>query len=59
MSKAKLTLVRSLSGRPARQRKTVEALGFKKMHQSIEKELTPQVEGMIHAVGHLLKVEKH
>ena len=57
MSKAKLTLVRSLSGRQAKQRRTVEALGLKKMHQSVEKDLTPQVSGMIHSVKHLLKVE--
>jgi large subunit ribosomal protein L30 len=57
MSKVKVTLVRSISGRPERQKRTVAALGFKKMHQSIEKDLTPQVSGMIAAVSHLVKVE--
>jgi large subunit ribosomal protein L30 len=57
MSKVKITLVRSISGRPSRQKKTVAALGFKKMHQTLEKENTPQVAGMIDAVAHLLKVE--
>ena len=57
MSKVKVTLVRSLSGRPEIQRKTVEALGLKKTNQSLEKELNPSVSGMIDTVRHLLKVE--
>ncbi len=57
MNKAKITLVRSLSGRPEIQRKTVEALGFRKLNHSLEKELNPQVMGMIKSVQHLLKVE--
>ncbi len=57
MSKVKITLVRSLSGRPEIQRKTVKALGFRKTNHSLEKELTPAVSGMISAVKHLLKVE--
>ena len=58
MSKVKITLYKSLSGRPAIQRRTVEALGLSKTNQVIEKELTPQIEGMIKAVGHLVKVVK-
>jgi large subunit ribosomal protein L30 len=57
MSKVKITQVKSISGQTARQRKTIEALGLKKMHQSIEKELSPQVKGMIDKVQHLIKVE--
>ncbi|HWY39134.1 MAG TPA: 50S ribosomal protein L30 [Bacteroidia bacterium] len=57
MAKVKITQVKSAIKRTQRQHKTLEALGIKKMHNSIEKELTPQVAGMIKAVGHLLKVE--
>ena len=57
MSKVKITLVRSLSGRPEIQRKTVKALGFSKTNHSLEKELNPAVSGMIDTVRHLLKVE--
>ena len=57
MTKVKITQVRSLSGHTQRQRRTVAALGLTKMHQTIEKELTPQVQGMINAVNHLIKVE--
>ena len=57
MTKVKITQVKSISGQTARQRKTVEALGLKRMHHTVEKELTPQVKGMIDKVQHLLKVE--
>ncbi len=58
MKKIKITLVKSMIKHNQRQRRTVEALGLSKLHKSIEKEATPQVEGMIHAVQHLLKIEK-
>ena len=57
MTKVKITQVKSLSGQTSRQRKTVEALGLKRMHHTVEKELTPQVKGMIEKVNHLIKVE--
>lgn len=43
---------------PERQKKTLAALGLKKMHQSIEHEATPQIQGMVNAVKHLVKVEE-
>ncbi|HPK10301.1 MAG TPA: 50S ribosomal protein L30, partial [Saprospiraceae bacterium] len=33
-------------------------LGIKKMNHSVEKELTPQIQGMINKVSHLLKIEE-
>jgi large subunit ribosomal protein L30 len=57
MSKVKITQVKSTIDRPKKQKNTVIALGIKKLNHSVEKELTPQVEGMIKAVQHLLKVE--
>lgn len=57
MAKVKITLVKSVAKRTERQRLTVEALGFKKTNTSLEKEVTPQMQGMINAVAHLLKVE--
>ncbi len=58
MSKVKITLYKSLSGRPDIQRRTVQALGLSKTNQTIEKELNPQIAGMIKAVGHLVRIEK-
>jgi large subunit ribosomal protein L30 len=57
MSKIKVTSVRSTTDRPKRQKATMIALGLRKMHQSVEKEATPQVLGMVKAVQHLVKVE--
>lgn len=57
MAKVKITQIKSVSGQSDRQRRTIQALGLRRMHHSVEKELTPQVKGMIEAVQHLLKVE--
>ncbi len=56
--KAKITQVRSKIGRPERQKRTLEALGLNKINQVKEVVLTPQVEGMINKVKHLLLVEE-
>jgi len=58
MAKIRVTQVRSKIGRPERQKRTLAALGLKKMHQSIEHEATPQILGMVNAVKHLVKVEE-
>lgn len=58
MSKIRVTQIRSRIGRPERQKRTLAALGLKKMHQSIEHEATPQILGMVNAVKHLVKVEE-
>lgn len=57
MSKVKLTQVRSTIKRPEVQKRTIKALGLGKINKSIEVELNPAIQGMIDAVGHLLKVE--
>jgi len=58
MSKIRVTQVRSKIGRPERQKKTLIALGLKKMNQTIEHEATPQILGMVNAIKHLVKVEE-
>jgi len=58
MAKVKITQVKSTIDRSKKQKATMEALGLRKMHQSIEKDLSPAVEGMIHKVKHLLKIEE-
>ena len=58
MTKVKITQVKSGIKRTARQKQTLVALGIKKMHQEVEKEATPAVQGMIDKVAHLLKIEK-
>ena len=58
MAKVKITQVRSKIRRPKNQKLTLEALGIKKMNQTVELEATPQILGMINTIGHLVKVEK-
>jgi large subunit ribosomal protein L30 len=58
VAKLKITLVRSVIGRPETQRKTVRALGLKKTNHFVIQEDTPQVRGAIGKVSHLLKVEE-
>ncbi len=57
MAKVKITLVKGLSKIVPNQKATIQALGFKKSYQQIEKEVNPAVNGMIKKVQHLLKVE--
>ena len=49
--------VRSVSGRQADQRGTVQALGLTRLHQTVEHDDTPQIRGMIFKVRHLVEVE--
>lgn len=58
MAQVKITLTRSLIGRPEDQRATVKALGLKKTNSSVELEATPQIKGMLHKVRHLVTVEE-
>jgi len=56
--KIKVTLVRSPIGRKPDQRKTVVALGLKKMHSSVTHEASPSILGMVNKISHLVKVEE-
>ncbi|TNF47628.1 MAG: 50S ribosomal protein L30 [Bacteroidetes bacterium] len=56
MATIKIKQVRSAIKRPAVQKATIQALGFRKLNQVIEKEVTPQIMGMIKKVQHLIEV---
>jgi large subunit ribosomal protein L30 len=58
MGKIKITQISSKIGSSERQKRTLEALGLKRISNSVEVEATPQVLGMVSKVSHLLKVEK-
>jgi len=58
MGKIKVTQVKSAIKRTSRQKRTLEALGLRKLHQTIEVEATPQILGMVHKVSHLVEVEE-
>jgi large subunit ribosomal protein L30 len=58
MAKIRITQVKSKNGKPERQKRTIEALGIRKLNHSVEHEATPQILGMVVKVRHLVKVEK-
>jgi len=58
MKKFRIKQVRSGIGRPKDQKRTLQALGLRRMHHSIEVEATPQILGMINKVKHLLLIEE-
>ena len=58
MAQVKVTLSRSLIGRPEDQRATVKALGLTKTNSQVVKEATPQTKGMLQKVRHLVTVEE-
>jgi large subunit ribosomal protein L30 len=53
----KVTLVRSVIGRPPDQRSTVASLGLRRMHQTVEIADTPSNRGMLVKVRHLVVVD--
>jgi large subunit ribosomal protein L30 len=53
-----ITLVRSPIGYSKRQRRTVQALGLRRLNQTVEHADTPVVRGMIAKVNHLVAVEE-
>jgi large subunit ribosomal protein L30 len=57
MAKIRITQVRSKNGKPERQKRTLEALGIRKLNHSVEHEATPQILGMVTKIRHLVKVE--
>ena len=57
MSKLRVKWVKSGIGYPADQKRTIKALGFRRLNQSVEHDDTPSIRGMLHKVRHLVKVE--
>jgi len=55
--KLKVTLKRSVIGRPQRQKRIVEALGLRRMHHAVIQNDTPQIRGMINKIIHLIEIE--
>jgi large subunit ribosomal protein L30 len=58
MKKLRIKQVRSTIGRKQDQRKTLRALGISRMGQVVEHNATPQIEGMVFKICHLLRVEE-
>ena len=57
MARLSITLVRSVIGNKADQRRTVESLGLRRLPQTVVHADTPSVRGMVNKVRHLVAVE--
>jgi large subunit ribosomal protein L30 len=57
-NKLKITWVRSEIGTKQAHRRTIRALGLRRLHQSVVKEDTPPIRGMVHTVDFMVRVEE-
>ena len=58
MAQLKVTQVRSTIGGKRNQKASLQTLGLRKIRQSVVREDTPQVRGLIQVVRHLVEVEE-
>lgn len=58
MKKIRVIQVKSKIRRPQNQKRTLEALGLRKINQVVEHEATPTIIGMVNKVKHLISVEE-
>ena len=58
MSRLRITWTKSGIGYSRDQRRTLRALGFRRLNQTIEHEDTPSIRGMVFKVRHLVRVEE-
>ncbi len=58
MAQVKITQTKSVIDRPENQKRIIKALGLRKLNHSVVHESTPQIEGMIRKVNHLITTEK-
>jgi large subunit ribosomal protein L30 len=56
--KLKITLVKSMIGRPEKHRQVLRGLGLKKVNRSVLRDNTPAIRGMVNAVSHLVSAEE-
>ena len=58
MGNIKITQIKSAIDRSKRQKATIQALGIKRLHNPVVKEVNPQILGMVAKVRHLITVEE-
>jgi large subunit ribosomal protein L30 len=58
MAKVKITQTRSMIKRPDTQQRTIQSLGLGRVNRSVEVEYTPQIQGMVKKVSHLVSVKE-
>jgi large subunit ribosomal protein L30 len=55
----KITLVKSMIGRPEKHRRVLRGMGLTKMNRTVELKNTASIRGMVNAVSHLVNVEEN
>ncbi len=58
-NKLKVTLVKSMIGRPEKHRKVLRGMGLTKLNRTVLLEDTPAIRGMVEAVSHLVEAEEN
>lgn len=58
MAKIRITQIKSIIDRSERQKRTIKALGLRKINHSVELEATPSIIGMVRKVNHLVAIEQ-
>lgn len=56
--KVKVTLVKSMIGRPEKHRRVLRGMGLTKLNRTVELQDTPSIRGMINVVSHLVRAEE-
>jgi large subunit ribosomal protein L30 len=56
MAKVRITQTRSMIKRPETQQRTIQSLGLGRVNNKVEVEYTPQIQGMVKKVSHLVSV---
>jgi len=57
MAKLRITLIKSVNGYREYQKRTIKALGLRRLNDTVEYEDSASIRGMVTSVNHLLKVE--
>jgi large subunit ribosomal protein L30 len=58
IKKLRITYVRSAIGYSVRHKATISAIGFHRLHETVEKVDTPSLRGMLAKVAHLVEIEE-
>ncbi len=58
MGQLRITWTKSAIGYEKRQKRTIRALGLRRLHQTVEHDDTPTIRGMAHKVRHLVSIEE-
>ena len=58
MGRLRITWAKSAIGYEKRQKRTIRALGLRRLHQTVEHDDSPTIRGMAHKVRHLIAIEE-